>query len=128
MQAVSAAIPQREHSFAQAMGRLGWLSAAAALAAIAAVVFSRREMTQPATPAEIAPADVAAWMDSAQSFSHWATETWMPNAAEAVQSNGLQRELDAVYADARSAVAFLELNFLPAATVGDNALPGRDKG
>ncbi|MEO6244258.1 MAG: hypothetical protein ABIQ12_02375, partial [Opitutaceae bacterium] len=40
-------------------------------------------------------------------------ETVIPTAGEFAANNPLRQEFDAIYSDARSAVGFLALNFLP---------------
>lgn len=64
---------------------------------------------------QLSPEEVARVIDSARS---WTSDTWSdlkPRATALAAANPLQTELNSVYADARSAVSFLELNFLPVA-------------
>jgi hypothetical protein len=52
----------------------------------------------------------------------------LPSAAALAAENPLQGEIDNVYSDARYALRFLALNFLPAAAVERAATLGNDKG
>jgi hypothetical protein len=69
-------------------------------------------------PARGASPDVIALADAAEVWSDRVWNSTLPAAGEFVQDNALQQEVDAVYADARSAVDFLALNFLPTAENG----------
>lgn len=93
-----------------AAGQRAWLGAATAAAfavALGLAVFAGR----PA--ARITPAETVAMAAAAQDFSSRLVAAGIPRAAAAVTDNPLQHELGAVYADLRSAVDFLALNFLP---------------
>lgn len=61
-------------------------------------------------------ADAALIAEVVDSLSSKLTDSVIPTASEMVANNPLQRELDYVYDDARSALDFLALNFLPSAT------------
>ena len=74
------------------------------------------------------PEEARELIEAAQLLASEVAETWMPSFAEAVDNNGLRRELDAVYAGGRSAIAFLKLNFLPSAEPGETAAPKPARG
>jgi len=106
----------------------GWtwaLSGVAAAAVAAVFVFH-----QPAASshAVAGPSDDAlAVIDAVESFSTKLTERVIPATGSLAANNPLQRELGSVYTDARSALNFLALNFLPGATVAsvENAKSAR---
>jgi hypothetical protein len=95
---------------------------AAAIAAIA-VVFNAGP-TRDARSAPGAPwsaEETVAIIQTVESLSNGLVETVLPSAGVLVVDNPLQRELEYVYADFRSALDFLALNFLP--TSGDTPSP-----
>lgn len=97
-----------------AAGQRAWLGAATAAAfagALGLAVFAGRPAAAPA--ARITPAETVAMAAAAQEFSSRLVAAGIPRAAAAVTDNPLQHEFGAVYADLRSAVDFLALNFLP---------------
>jgi hypothetical protein len=96
---------------------LGGLAAAAAIA-IGAVLFhgsfpgSSQEQIARANPMPAA-ADAEIIVDAVESLSYRLVDSVIPTTGEFVATNPLQREMSSVYSDARSAVDFLALNFLP---------------
>lgn len=100
----SARRPRRRRSPLAAISLVG----AAACAAFAVVLASRTPV--PPTGSSMASLRVATARDSA------ASKLWgelRPAADAILDAQPLQREADAVYSDARSAIGFLALNFLP---------------
>jgi hypothetical protein len=102
-----------------------WLPAgAAATAVLAVVVIVSLPRERPVEmPPQAAPAHVTAvtvtpdemvqlLASAAAAGNHW-WQTTLPSATIALEQNALQQELASVYADARSALDFLALNFLP---------------
>ncbi len=98
----------------------------AALAAIACGVFVFQRgpggTTETQVAAATARADAAVIVDAVESLSNRLVESVIPSAGAIVADNPLQRELDSIYTDARSALGFLAMNFLPA---GQAAVPPR---
>lgn len=115
----SARRPQRRRSPLAAIS----LAGAAACAALAVVLASRTPVPQ--DESSMAPRRVATARNST------AGNLWgelRPTADAILDAQPLQREADAVYSDARSAIGFLALNFLPSvpaslATGSEAALP-----
>lgn len=111
------AAPAREEVSRRGSGGL-WL-AGAALAAVACGVFVAQWDAGKRSQAEVASgataADAAVIIDAVQSLSDRLVETVIPSAGAMVADNPLQRELDSLQTDARSALRFLAMNFLPAA-------------
>jgi hypothetical protein len=107
--------------------RYVWMGATAALVNAISLLVSRPSGKRNVVVAEN-QADAAALIDATQSFSARLLNEWVPTAAEAVQDNALQRELDAVYIDARSAIGFLKLNFLVTNTPENTATKTRAEG
>lgn len=88
---------------------------ALAAAALVAVVFFR---STPLEPERVTRADAEMMIATVQSLStrlDEVVETAIPSAGALVADNPLQRELDSLQTDARSALRFLALNFLPVA-------------
>lgn len=103
-------------------GGLGITGAALAAVAIGLVIFQgRRASEMNAVSASLARADAALLVDAVQTLSHRLVDSVIPSAGALVADNPMQRELDSIYADARSALGFLALNFMPAA--GQRAEP-----
>jgi hypothetical protein len=97
---------------------LPWAAAGlAAGLALGVIVWNRRApVTLPAGPtAALSAAEAQAMVAAVESFSVQVTDTVIPTAGELVANNPLQQELDSLYTDARSALGFLALNFLPTA-------------
>ncbi len=88
---------------------LGWLAATAVTAAVAVAFFR----PPGGSPGRALDADVALLTASVGHVSRGLVETVIPTTGALVADNPLQREFGALYADARSAVSFLALNFLP---------------
>jgi len=110
------AAPAREES---SWHRSGLWLAGAALAAVACGVFVIQRESGKLGQTEIAggatAADAAVIVDAVQSLSDRLVETVIPSAGAMVADNPLQRELDSLQTDARSALRFLAMNFLPTA-------------
>jgi hypothetical protein len=99
----------------------------AGIACVSAVVFaliifpaSRPAFSGGRTVA-LTQTDAKAVADAVKTLSNEFVETVIPSAGAIVANNPLQQELDSIYSDARSALGFLKLNFLPSS--GDNPLP-----
>lgn len=107
---------------------LGGVAAAAAVAALLALrvpdggqpvaptmAIHGTEAPTPATgsSAAVAASDLRMVVDAVDSLSTTLSDSVIPRAGELMANNPLQHELDSVYADARSALDFLALNFLP---------------
>lgn len=109
--------PARRRNGTWALG--GVTVAAAALAVI--IGFRGREessvdpVNQPHPQHAIAATEDAAVLAGAvESLSNGLVEKVVPSAGAMIADNPLQQEFGSVYADVRSAVDFLALNFLPA--------------
>lgn len=76
--------------------------------------------------ASITREDAAAVVQAVQNVSTQIVETVIPSTAQFVANNPLQHEAESIYADARSALGFLALNFLPAAGGNPRAPSGSD--
>ncbi|PTY02477.1 hypothetical protein DB347_24040 [Opitutaceae bacterium EW11] len=118
--------PRRSRSFA--------IPATALIGAAAAFAITFLVMTRArSTPSnDVTPEEVVA---AAQSISSQVWGTVKPSATVALKkSNSLQDELNSVYSDARGAVDFLALNFLPGpgttagATPPQPGLPAQQRG
>jgi hypothetical protein len=110
----SARQPARSESSRRALGPLLIAGAVASVALVALVLrmtpfFRAAEKVRPA-----ALAAVELTADETMSPSGW--ERVQPEAIALLEGEPLRREVDAVYADARSALGFLALNFLPDST------------
>jgi hypothetical protein len=121
MEAVVAA-PRTEPVFRTPLVMLG----AAAVAAVV-LAFALRE---PASPDRVAggavatpDADTAAAVAVLKSFSNQLLDAVDTQPVTVVAANPLRQEIESVYADARFAVGFLALNFLPTRT----SVPGAVK-
>jgi len=98
----------------------GWSTLAGATAVVAFSVFIVRQNlpTQPSnlnsqTVEELRPADVAKLVANVDSLRIRFLNSVEPAAAKIATQNPLTQELSSVQADARSALGFLALNFLP---------------
>ncbi|MBI4624794.1 MAG: hypothetical protein HY736_16455 [Verrucomicrobia bacterium] len=94
---------------------------AIAAAAVAIVALRQPLRVDDAGTAANPSAEASALLDAVDSISEQWWNSVLPSATTAVQDNALRRELDAVVADARSALGFLALNFLPSSP--GNAAP-----
>jgi hypothetical protein len=92
-----------------------WAMGVVAAAAVAVMVYFQRPATSSPDHAAT-PDDAVAVVDAVENFSAKITDTVIPATGALVANNPLQRELGSVYSDARSALNFLALNFLPNAT------------
>lgn len=99
-----------------------WSLGAVAAAAIVALVYFQRPATSLSHPA--VPDDAVAVVDAVEDLSVKITDTVIPEAGAMVANNPLQRELGSVYTDARSALNFLALNFLPSGAAAPSGKPG----
>lgn len=106
------------------------IAAAATAAAIALAIGAARWWPQPQRAEQTAGVDssseIAGLAAAAEAFSDEWLNTKLPEAGAAAVDNPLREELDSVYADARSALNFLAMNFLP--TTPANAAPNRASG
>ncbi len=91
-----------------------WAMSAIAVAAMVAVIVVQWPMT-PSRPMVATADDTEAIVQALENLSVKLTDTVIPQTGEILANNSLQKELGSVYADARSALDFLVLNFLPAA-------------
>ena len=98
------AAPKPSHA-----SHLGW-AAATALTAVVAVALFRPSGGSASKPTE---AEVAMLTAAVSNASRGLVEKVIPTTGALVADNPLQREFGAIYADARSAVGFLAMNFLP---------------
>ena len=116
---------------APARQRLGWLAATAvAVAAAVVAIITLQPGSRPAAPLAQATAPTAAPVIAAASPSI-SVRLWnavVPRAETLVPANPLQQELTSVYSDARSAIDFLALNFLPEAQVAAVSHAGQGRG
>jgi len=107
-----------------------WRSFGVAMAACAVVVgigyvqFGGGTLRRDVPDTTIA-AETAVVMETVESLSLGLVETVIPSAGALVADNPLQREFDSIYADARSVLGFLALNFLPTAPESAGAVPAR---
>jgi hypothetical protein len=109
----------RESTVAPAPRR-SWQGAWAVGAAAAVAVVAAVWMQRPAAPADSfadipppSPAEAAAFLNAVENLSARLTQRVIPSAGAMVANNPMRQELGSVYADARSALDFLALNFLP---------------
>ncbi|WP_414664633.1 hypothetical protein [Horticoccus sp. 23ND18S-11] len=70
-------------------------------------------------------AETAVVLETVESLSQGLVETVIPSAGALVADNPLQREFDSIYADARSVLGFLALNFLPTTPENAGVVPAR---
>jgi hypothetical protein len=88
-----------------------------ALAAVAVGIFVLRDRTQSETVAPAGPdnpsAEAQVAMGVLKEFSQQVIDDVVSPTRTLVADNGLRQEIGSVYADARSALGFLALNFLP---------------
>ena len=95
------------------------LAGAAAVIALSIIVVRQNSPIHPVSPknqttAEIHPADVAKLVANVDSLRIRLLDSVEPTAEKIATQNPLTQELNSVQADARSALSFLALNFLPA--------------
>ncbi|MES2694501.1 MAG: hypothetical protein V4773_13580 [Verrucomicrobiota bacterium] len=100
--------PEPVHTRSYSWGSLGALGTLAAAIAVGAIVFNR-----PAKAPEFTASDAQSFVKQVAALSSDFTERVLPNAGALVADNPLQSEITAVYADARTALDFLAMNFLP---------------
>ena len=97
-----------------------WLPVAAgavAVAVVAVALISSNRTVRPGaggSALEVTRADAAVLVGAVQTFSDRFVGSVLPSTGEFVANNPLQQEAESLYADARSAVGFLAMNFLPA--------------
>ncbi len=91
-----------------------WAMSAIAVAAMVAVIVLQWPVT-PSRPMVATADDTEAIVQALENLSVKLTDTVIPQTGEILANNPLQKELGSVYSDARSALDFLVLNFLPAA-------------
>lgn len=108
------AAPAREDGSRRSLG-IWAVGAALAAVACAVIVLQRGPGAGPGTVAAGSAAeDAALLVEAVQSLSDRMVDSVIPSAGALVADNPLQRELDSLQTDARSALRFLALNFLPA--------------
>lgn len=91
-----------------------WLALASGVAAAALLALT---ISPRLGPERLDPADeAAAFAATVGTLSDQLVEQVLPSAGTLIAENPLQDELSAVYTDARSALDFLVLNFLPGST------------
>ena len=113
--AVSADVVERRER--RERGGLRTFSAmAAAVAALVVVVLVQRKEAPSKIAAGAPGEDAAVVVQVVESISSQLADSAIPSAGELVATNPLQQELASVYLDARSALAFLALNFSPVST------------
>ena len=102
----------------------GGLAIATSLALLVSLQFApRSENRLVANPSAAESAEVI--VSAVQSLSNELVDSVIPSAGELVATNPLQQELGLVYADVRSALDFLALNFLPTAAASRAPQPMR---
>ncbi len=124
--------PRRTAARRSAPGLRGLAFGGALAAAVAAAVvfFARDPAPSPDSGYDMAaadalnPEDVAAMVASVGAFPGRLRATVAPSASRLAQANPLMSEVDSVYADARSALDFLAMNFLPAETASPEKQQG----
>ena len=97
-------------------GSHGWWVVATALTAAVAVGFFRPTGGPSDSTTQADAAMLAAALETA---SRGLVETVIPSTGAFVADNPLQREFTAIRSDARSALSFLAMNFLPGNAVAD---------
>jgi hypothetical protein len=114
MRAIAAeARPEPARARPAAMPRFALLGTAAAAAIALAIGLARWWPQGVPQPVEDQAREIASLTASAETFSDEWLNTKLPEAGAAAVDNPLREELDSVYADARSALDFLAMNFLP---------------
>lgn len=104
--------------------RTAWLPAwtgFAALVAVALVLAWSNRPPRPPVDLRSTAADAALVVDTVENLSSQLVDSVIPTTAQFVARNPLQQEASSLYADARSAIGFLAMNFLPKGK--DNAPP-----
>lgn len=99
-----------------------WVMSAIAVGAIVAVVFVQSPVS-PSRQMAVITDDTEAIVQAVEKLSVKLTDTIIPTTGEILANNPLQKELGSVYTDARSALDFLVLNFLPAAPRPEASTP-----
>jgi hypothetical protein len=112
----NAAAPRRRPNFALLAG----LTAVAGLAMIALVIQPERDPVDSLAPVQVASRqsppvvpEAVLLVEAMQTWSQKWSESVVPSAGKLAANNPLQTEMSSVYADARAALDFLALNFLP---------------
>ena len=90
----------------------------AAAAAIAVGMFSLQRRSGGVVAEHESREDARAIVNAVETLSTRLVDTVIPSAGELVGENPLQRELGFVYADVRSAIDFIALNFSPTTPTG----------
>lgn len=104
------------------VAHLGWMAATALTAAIAVALFRPAGSTADKATA----ADAVLLAEAVSQASRGLVERMIPTTGALVADNPLQREFGAIRSDARSALRFLAMNFLPAPSQdADPAAPAR---
>lgn len=111
MRAVQESAAARRPAPARGRGGMWVLGGALAALAFSVVIFQHGVSEK---PAQVSRADAEAIVATVNALSDQLVDTVIPTAGAIVADNPMQRELDSIYSDARSALGFLALNFLPA--------------
>jgi hypothetical protein len=92
-----------------------WATSGLSIAAAAALVLgpARTAQRSPVGSDRLLAQDAQAIVSAVESLSNGLVDSVIPSAGEIVAGNPLQQELGSVYSDARSALNFLAMNFLP---------------
>lgn len=104
--------PARPSSAALPWRSLATFGAVAAALVLGAFLFQRR--AEPLTPTR---AEALAFLDTVGTATERLTEDVIPTAGTLIADNPLQTEFTALESDARAAVDFLALNFLPRSAI-----------
>ena len=118
------AVERSKHPERRSSRSLSWTMAGLAAVAVAAAVMLRIQLPAPVeTPAEMASVDDVLAVAS-ELPRQWRAMV-EPRAAKLLNENLLQTEMASVSSDARSALSFLALNFLPAKRIANNPVSRR---
>lgn len=128
MRAVRSAAPATERS----PSWRGALATGAAMAALSVAMVYFHRGPEISAPVAVTPppptADAALLADTVQDLSGKFVDSVIPTAGAMVANNPMQQEFGSIYADARAALGFLALNFLPTAPENNNAaLPAKNR-
>ena len=99
-----------------------WTLSAIAAAAIVAVIAVQWPVTPSRSTVVIAD-ETEVIVQALETLSVKLTDTVIPTTGEVLANNPLQKELGSVYSDARSALDFLVLNFMPTTPRPEPATP-----
>jgi hypothetical protein len=126
---VMQAIRQAERPSRRAVSPRAIASFAAAAASLALAIFVLPK--HEATTNVVQPSGASGTVAMAAAGDSLVSRVWDsldPKASELIEENSLQTEVDSVASDARSAVNFLAMNFLPSASIDVDAFAARSGG